>query len=454
MGSFDAILDKFGASRELRDTIADVEAVIDAVSKVSSGVAAGKFVYESVAWALRELGFLEKKVDKIGELTKKVDQLTELVRSKFAEVLDAVHVEALLQRKLTIAQQLSRSRTAFRLLQPHPPDSPEFKERVDDADSGTLEAIHTLGHPDFWKRPYYAPWVYSDPWSGRIEPPMESTGPGAFVFEYRLTMAPYLEALAWRIVVWGLIGQKYANHAPPLSELAQDLLVIHDRILNAIVTLRAPTEKEFAPHYAPVTWVNMTTEYQRRESVWSQHGRRYGAVETYSAVAAVESWPELTFLMPQAPSPIRTDEMPGEIQTSEQMQERQRIQAEYAEKHKNFLKAMALYETNVKAAHKRFVVPHALRTLGRRKLVYAVVGLPAVWRAVNHLRKLAGEPPTGLCDYSGWSLREADEVVSSVTGVPPTAPVSLRSFAAKAPGHTPAKTISFRRLVEAKFLGE
>jgi hypothetical protein len=47
-----------------------------------------------------------------------------------------------------------------------------------------------------------------------------------------------------------------------------------------------------------------------------------------------------------------------------------------------------------------------IRALGELKKVYAGVGLPGVWAAINSLNKLAGQNPLPRHEYARWSFRE------------------------------------------------
>jgi len=58
----------------------------------------------------------------------------------------------------------------------------------------------------------------------------------------------------------------------------------------------------------------------------------------------------------------------------------------------------------------RFFGKYRLRTLKKKKEVYAGIGLPAVWKTINHLRTLVGDAQQQP-NFANTSLREAFAVL-------------------------------------------
>lgn len=424
-------LEKIGANKQFRDAVGTAEKIIGPLSKMIGPYAEA---YGAAKSALATFGLIKAEADQITELHQEIKELRDLVNAKFAEVLRAIAKQGDEQRIRDVETQLAGARTALNLLLEFPPDNPEFEKRKLPADSQSLTALMTLLEPSYWERPYYQPWVYVGAWAGMLPPHTKPEPTGELVFEYRHTLPAYLEALALRITIAGLIGLNYANHQPPFKKIAAFLFDKYDTIFQGIVSLRPPNENEIAPYYSEGTQPFMTTKYYRQEAIWS--GREYGAVETYSATSCTDMFPQYFVPeLPKAPEPIKIGEAPWEIQNPEQFKIKQEMQRQYNLKLQQFTQAMETYKSNVKAIH-RYLMPRlALQTLRKRKQVYAVVGLPALWRIINHLRVLAGDEPLGLCDLSAWSLREFDDVIRQATGAPPaTQAVSLREVSSKLPG--------------------
>lgn len=424
MGAAGKILDKFGASRELSET---ADNAMEVIKTFSDAVSAAKTAYAGAKWALTQLGFLEEEIDPLTELSSKVQALTALVEKKFAEVLDKVQIVFILTTRQKIAELVSEAGTGLKILAPHPPGSPAFLNREDDADAASHKALDTLSNDSYWQRPYHEPWVYADPWSGPLKPP----GAGLMVFDYRLALPAYLEAIALRIAIVSLIG---LDRKVEYAQRADFLLQKHDTILQGIAGLRPPGLKEFAPFYTETGSFSVqhkvaSIEFWRNDSLWAQRARQLGAVERYSAAAVTEAYPPITLpKLPEAPEPLRDDGLPagpnepptqagpnepppGSPSDSPAERARKKKVEQYELRLQSFRQAMAAYDAEVGRIYGRFLLRHAVRTLLKQKEVYAGVGLPAVWQSVNHLRRLAGKPPLGLCDFSAHSLRDLHGLV-------------------------------------------
>ena len=247
-------------------------------------------------------------------------------------------------------------------------------------DSKTDEVVRTLGDLSYWQRPFFPEVVYFDTWSGSL-PPDPSLGPGSLVFEYRLTLSAYLEAIVIRLIVLlALEGGIKATRQAEIAQIAKQLEDKYNTIVAGIVTIRPPTLSD-------------VEEIGVEDSNWHL-GRRahgspgskaasniYGVVERYSTFSAVAHWT----------GPLSTD-------------------------------------------FQQFSARLALGNLARWKKVYSEVGLAAVWSVLMHLKALAGQPvPPSVNSGSAWSLREVDHVVATAmlnrpsTGSP-NAPISVRNL--------------------------
>jgi hypothetical protein len=246
-------------------------------------------------------------------------------------------------------------------------------------DSKTDEVVRTLGDLSYWKRPFFSEVVYFDTWSGSL-PPDPSLGPGSLVFEYRLTLSAYLEAIAIRLIVLlALEGGIKATRQGEIAQIANQLEDKYKTIVAGIVTIRPPNLSDLQTGIEDSNWHLGRVAHGSPASEAASN--IYGAVERYSTLAAVAHWT----------GPLSTD-------------------------------------------FQQFSARLALGSLARWKKVYSAVGLAAIWRILIHLKALAGQPvPPSVDSGSAWSLREVDHVVATAmlnrpsTGSP-NAPISARNL--------------------------
>lgn len=115
------------------------------------------------------------------------------------------------------------------------------------------------------------------------------------MFEYRLTLPAYLEAIAIRLIVLlALEGEIKVTRRSEIASIATQLEEYYNKIRAGIVTIRPPRYLEFTS--GPIT----VSAWDRGEALdpppllgGDLHtvSRPYGAVERYSMFAAVDSWP-------------------------------------------------------------------------------------------------------------------------------------------------------------------
>lgn len=279
----------------------------------------------------------------------------------------------------------------------------------------TDEVVMSLGDPSYWLRSFVDKFVYSDIWSGNLVPPND----GFIVFEYRYTLAAYLEAISIRMLVLLAMVPQFkedAEHRQQIGRIAARLEDVHNTIRNGIVEIRAPTfeETEYDIRYpygtagGSASVLELASSWDRKDQVL----RQYGAIERYAGFGLVESYP--------------ADRFPS----------RENVLGSYAVASEAELRTALLSGVGSRRLlYRNFLLLHRIGTISRLKRVYIAVGLPAVFDVVERLKALA----TGVVfkrpvnPNSGWSIRELDNLVAStLLDQPSTAsgndPVSLKNL--------------------------
>jgi len=237
-------------------------------------------------------------------------------------------------------------------------------------DSNTDQVVQTLGDIAYWQRPFFNEAVYSDAWSGFLAPE-PSLEPGSVVFDYRLTMPAYLESIVIRLIAMlALDGQFKPRRREEVARIASQLEGYHDKIARAIVKIPAPTDAELIAGVQD-SWWDLGGHGPGASPYKRPPARIYGAVETYSAYSAIDTWQD------------------------------------------------EAYDLGVDRRY--FYNRLALGTLARCKKVYLDVGLHSVWSVVRRLKIIAEVPLTTTFDVgSDWSLAEVgDLLVAPAPDAPP-----------------------------------
>jgi hypothetical protein len=290
-----------------------------------------------------------------------------------------------------VAKQLNAARAQLDPIRQLSPGQSLTDPQRATMDSTTDEVVRTLGDSSFWKRPFFPELVYNsdfhDQWSGNLTPD-PSLGPGSLVFDYRFTLAAYLEAIVIRLIVMlALEGKFTPAYQRQISEIASQLEEHYNTIQAGITKIRQPTDMDIKYNG------NTTSKWDAAEDTSRVpfFGRIYGAVEKYSTYHIVDHWSAQRF-------PTEIDQLtPGRWT-----------------------------DTIVGI----FYATLGLGALARWKRVYAAVSLPAVRSCLIKLKALAGEPsPRRLDPGSGWSLREVDNLLATTilnqpTTGSPTNPIS------------------------------
>ncbi|WP_437303854.1 hypothetical protein [Sorangium sp. So ce388] len=457
-------LEKLGVGDDLLTLFDTAKTIAGVVSTVYAGYGYVVAAYGLAESILQKLGVLEPEKSQLALFQEHVDRLFAKIYDKLESLTDLVNATNVENNRRTIAQELGSARAALGSIVVKLKNGEGLGEQRDISLHDSLAALETLDQSVFWHRPYFDGWVYRNSWVGALPPPH-----GGSVFDYRFILPAYLEAINLRIVILGLSRIEYRSQSGSLNPLADKLLSIHDKILEAIVPLRPPSEEEIAPRYAERVgssssrnepWSYVPSDqlidlhrWELQRAIWDVRGRWYGAVELYSAMDGTEAYPAEPFPAPPEPPSYATYAITAGPDLSPNSPPRGSIVNEeaYKKAKQNYDIARTRYESSFRDAYDRFLVKHAVRTLKRRKEVYRAVGLPAIWQMAGSVKQLAGEPPPEGSHFGLWSLREASDVVHGAARGSLRnqlgSGVSVRSLAAALGSAAPV--VSLRRLFES-----
>jgi hypothetical protein len=271
-----------------------------------------------------------------------------------------------------VGLQIEDARTQASVVRSFLPGDINSESQRGDVLNNSERVVRTLGNSSFWLRPYFTEGVYSDawdqvrvPWAPVLQPdPMELATEAKVVFDWRLTLPAYLEAIVIRLLILSALVDNYrVRHRAELLEMAERLQDIHDQISTGIKLHRAPEAYELQGTLAtPPTWS------------LSRLTRLFGAVEVYSTANCITPYPQ----DPDIDAP-RFDGQP--------------ISGE---------------------GYARFLVRHKLKSLRRWKSLYNDLGLAAIYSLIGHLRRLANHPSASN-NAGAWSIREVNSAVTNIT---------------------------------------
>src|SRR5262249_7171206 len=236
---------------------------------------------------------------------------------------------------------------------------------------------------NIWDIPYISRSAYTDPWSGEMMPPLI----GNKVHAFAIVLPIYLHAIAiWLTAITVAYGGQEFKNNPGIKEEtlrhADQLAWAHNDICNAIIGLRPPKVVEMVRLRDDVV-----SPVPRCPCFWENHGAcEIGAVELYSTTASVSHFDreqntffhEMDLHLMQYSIHCVINEKGGEGL--------------------NDYKDDPGVKEFAKATYPMFRSWHAALTLREQKVVYNSLGLGEVWRAMNHLRVLAGEHSLPLAD--------------------------------------------------------
>jgi hypothetical protein len=369
--------------------MSDVTDFENAYAQILTAVGTAAAATAGVMGAISGLGAAVVAITALVAISMQTDEIDDAVKrleGYFDAILSAT-AQALQMRD--IAKQLNAARAQLDPIRQLSPGQSLTDAQRATMDSTTDEVVRTLGDISFWKRPFFPELVYNDIWSGYLSPD-PSLGPGSLVFDYRLTLPAYLEAIVIRLIVMlALEGKFTPAHQREIAEIANQLESYYDTIRAGIVKIREPTMNDLdytEEAFRSARWDTPDPGDLADRTVY----RLYGAVEKYSTHHIVDHWSEER--LPNYTYQWTTDPTDSRV--------------------------------------RNFYATLGLGALGRWKKVYAAVGLPAVRSCLIQLKALAGEPsPQRLDPGSGWSLREVDNLLATAilnqptTGSPAT-PVS------------------------------
>jgi hypothetical protein len=332
------------------------ESVIGAVSGISGALNVLKTV-------LSALGIF-------AQIDQMQQYVSELVQD--FEVVLAAEDQVSLMRD--VADKVELARTELENLEEFAPDDPSATGVDPTWDSlrgevldNSLTAVNTLGDGAYWLRPFYTEGVYSSAWSGPLNPPRPSQSPN-LVFDYRLTLAGYLEVISIRVTILAAMVKKYTQvNKHELDSIATKLEGYFEIIRAGIVELRAPSIEEIsATPSGPDSGTPLIP------STWSTPGLQlFGVVDVYSMMHLVDSWP--------------ITEINGD------------------------------FDIIGETIYQQFIIVHLVRTMSRWKRLYTQIGLASTAAAIANLKLLAGTSPAAVTGPTGdWSLRELAQRLSAV----------------------------------------
>jgi hypothetical protein len=323
----------------------------------------------NLSGALTALQAISSLQDLLGKSdTAKLQASVDAILSKFQELFELLSAGAEQNRNIAVTTLLGQSRAQLRpIRESKPPDFDGTRGEMLSVTSSVVEAFKQ--DSDFWKRLFLKEAVYQDDWVGdSLAPPQQ----GALVFDYLLMMPAFVESIRNRLCVLRAVFDDFPHHPgvpDELRDLANALQLFHDRVADGIVSERPPNSVREAIY---------DTVHDHHTSIWDDRGRTFGAVQIYSGVASIATYPRDRY-----PNIGNATNEPNNIVNNDKQ-------------------------------YPVFLAKHALASLSRMIHVYSSIGMPSVWKMIVHLKTLAGDsltPKNRLPELSYWSLVEANQLV-------------------------------------------
>jgi hypothetical protein len=401
--------------------LGDVKDVGEAVSKIGASqevgaileIAAGVVLLLTGAGAVVGISVIALGVLGLFSKTDDLESNVQKLVADFNILFSELQAEADIALMRSVGDKIDNARTALRTLRMFP-DDPNLKNPNGAVLFNSSLEVETLGDIRFYQRPFFPAASYSDPWSGRIDPPAfpHSTG-SSIVFDYRLTLPAYLEAIAIRLTILTVLVPNFrkSDQAELRDNMANRLENLYAMIRDGIVPIRKPTVQEILS--TRVFDANDGTLIRIEPSPWDKVGRLYGAVERYSAVSVVDQYHFDRFL---------PDSQDAFLVASE---------VRFGERDNPNPPPLPEPRFPSHEALAPFLLEYAIGILARSKAVYNVLGLPKLKAAVNLLKEFAGEPRMETRPDGDWSIRELDSTVATIlfnqpsTADGPNAPIKV-----------------------------
>jgi hypothetical protein len=353
----DPLKDVFHVSDKERSALEAASSIVGSIWSVWGAVNSAKSV-------LTELGVLPQ-ADQVQAMRHYIDQLVQ----DFHGVVAALDTE---QSMRAVADQLAMARTQHLHLSELAPEDasgsgdPTWDGLRPIVLNDSLQAVITLGEPAYWQRVFFPELVYQKWPPGETHPvPVVSRNlgglPSGLVYDYRLIMPAYVEAVAIRLTILVAVVKNYHRVAVPELTMMVATLESHFQRIRASIS-----EVMWVPSHVHDSSENPTGGMES----WVDAGALVGAVEIYSACDRVAPWP--------------TNEFPRA----------------------NF--------SNDAAEWRKFLVRYAVRNWVRWKQLYDDIGLNAVAKTIVMLKRMAGIEPGTLPDpevhrndqsYTGRKIR-------------------------------------------------
>lgn len=350
----DVLQDVFGLSQQDKKALDLASSLVGAISSAWGYVNTAKTV-------LTTLGVLSQ-ADPVAEMRKEIDQLWK----QFQGVVAALDADSTMR---DVANQLSSARAELQNLTELAPDDPAtvgldsvwdgLRPLVLD---GSARAVIALGSPAYWERVFIPELLYQK-WPASSSHPNPQVESG-LVFDYRLTLPAYLEAIAIRLTILVAVVKDHRRVArEELVSIATTLEAYFSKILDGIANVLWPPSP-IADDQDPV--------YPGESPgvpLWIRAGALVGVVEIYSADDRVAAWP--------------ANEFPREG-----------------------FSGTAIYQR-----WPEFLARYTVRNWVRWKALYNETGLNAVAATIVKLKKMADVFPASVVgpggDYSMKQLAEA-----------------------------------------------
>ncbi len=346
----DPLKDIFHLTDQERQALQLASSIIGTVSSVWGA-------FNTAMSVLTALG-LHSKADQVAEMRHYIDQLVQ----EFDGVVAALDKEHSMR---DVANQLESARTEFdNLIEFAPEDvatvgiNPVWDELRPFVLDNSLRVVNTLGDPAYWNRVFFPELTYQNYPHNVVydDSPYLGPDPTGLVFDYRLTLPAYLEAIAIRLIILIAVVKDY--HHVAVSELTNMITTLEGyfkRIRQGI--------KDIGVQVRPVELVGFDypgSSYWDVDS-WAHAGALVGSVEIYSACNSVAAWPADEF--PLVNFPGRGTAAPETVD---------------------------LWQ--------KFLVRYAVRNWMRWKKLYDMIGLNAVAATIVTLKRMVGTEPATLPD--------------------------------------------------------
>jgi hypothetical protein len=351
----DPLKDIFHLSDEEKQALQTATSIIGSVSSVWGTVSGTVNTAKSV---LTTLGVLStgNQADQVAEMRHYID----LLKLAFDGAVAALDKEKSMR---DVADQLESARTQLDNLSEFAPEDastvgidPTWDGLRPFVLNNSLQAVNTLGDPAYWRRVYFPELVYQKWPPHRLNPEpvvdSDSSVPSGLVFDYRLTLPAYLEAISIRLTILVAVVKNYQSKAiPELTNMVNTLEGYFKQIRQSIWWVMAP----------PSDAVDSSDNPAGGVPTWLANGALVGAVEIYSACDRVAPWPQNEFPLVNFPG--------GGTGTPDTVTE-----------------------------WYKFLVRYSVRNWVRWKQLYDITGLNAVAETIITLKRMAGIDPATLPD--------------------------------------------------------